>query len=119
MLFPAGVAHADQQPRCRLAERRNGKFLASADYDGAITLWNPATGQVLGAMSVGDYEATAVAFNPDDDLLTSADSSGTVRLWNVAWFADPYATLCAQTGHLSPQQWSTYVPDEPQPAACT
>jgi WD40 repeat protein len=107
------------EPITAVTFSRNGKFLASADYDGAITLWNPATGQVLGAMSVGDYEATAVAFNPDDDLLASADSSGTVRLWNVAWFADPYATLCAQTGHLSPQQWSTYVPDEPQPAACT
>ena len=107
------------EPITAVTFSRNGKFLASADYDGAITLWNPATGQVLGAMSVGDYEATAVAFNPDDDLLASADSSGTVRLWNVSWFANPYATLCAETGPLSPRQWSTYVPDEPQPATCT
>lgn len=107
------------EPITAVTFSRNGKFLASADYDGAITLWNPATGQALGAMSIGHYEASAVAFNPRGDLLASADSSGTVRLWNVAWFADPYATLCAETGSLSPQQWSTYVPDEPQPAACT
>ena len=70
----------------------DGKLLASAGADGTVRLWNPATGEPVGApLPAGPGPGAgvnAVAFSPDGKLLASADGDGTVRLWNPA------------TGHL-------------------
>jgi WD40 repeat protein len=64
----------------------DGNVLASADDDGTVRLWNPATGKPIGAplhASSNDLVA-GVAFSPDGKLLASAGGDGTVRLWNPA-----------------------------------
>jgi WD40 repeat protein len=69
----------------------SGKLLASADGDGTMRLWNPATGQPVGApmhaargMDAAPGGVHGVAFSPDGKLLASADGDGTMRLWNPA-----------------------------------
>jgi WD40 repeat protein/DNA-binding XRE family transcriptional regulator len=65
----------------------DGKLLATADSDGTVWLWNPATGQAVGAplpAASPGLAVTAVAFSRDGKLLASGDSHGTVRLWNPA-----------------------------------
>ena len=82
----------------------DGKLLASADADGTVRLWNPATrpaiGSPLRAETGPGPGVNAVAFSPDGTLLASADADGTVRLWNPATGQAPHAPLLADTGTL-------------------
>ena len=64
----------------------DGTLLATADTAGYVRLWNPATGQAVGApfLAVTNGGVVAVAFSPDGKLLATADGDGTARLWNPA-----------------------------------
>ncbi len=66
----------------------DGNLLAGAYSDGAIRLWNPATGRLHGpVLQVGSGSPpsmTAVAFSPDGNLLAGAYIDGAIRLWNPA-----------------------------------
>ena len=59
-------------------------LLATADADGTVQLWNPASGQVSLTTYTGNGAMTGVAFSPDGKLLATADADGTVRVWNLA-----------------------------------
>ena len=99
----------------------DGNLLASADTDGTVRLWNPATSQPIGApiqATSAQNGISAVAFSPDGKLLASGDDGGTVRLWRPSLFADPYATLCAYVGPPTPQEWKQNASGEPQPKVC-
>ena len=58
----------------------DGKLLASADNDGTVRLWDPATGQPVGTLQADTTaRRVGVAFSPDGKLLASAE-----RRWHGA-----------------------------------
>ena len=83
-----GMLPADPSTVLKVTFSPSGRLLASADADGTVRLWNPATGQPVGTpLQTGSGPSggvQAVAFSPDGKLLASADGDGTVRLWNPA-----------------------------------
>jgi WD40 repeat protein len=100
----------------------DGKLLASADTDGTVRLWDPATRQPAGAPLPADTapggSVTAVAFSPDGKLLASAGTGGVLLLWEVSPIANPYAALCTDVGPPTRQDWDQYAPGEPRPKIC-
>src|SRR5271165_853046 len=76
-------------------------LLAAAYGDGYVRLWNPATGQAVGAPLPADTSpvggVNAVVFSPDGKLLATAGVDGTVRLWDSATHRAVGAPLLAGT----------------------
>ncbi len=62
-----------------------GRILASAGNDGAISLWDPTTGQPLGKLKpIGRrVQILSLASDPGGSTLVSGDALGNVRVWNV------------------------------------
>src|SRR5262249_14173764 len=65
-----------------LACSPDGKRVASASLDGALKVWDPATGRPLLSWYVREASVHALAFSPDGKRLASQTSTGTVQVWD-------------------------------------
>jgi WD40 repeat protein/serine/threonine protein kinase len=67
-----------------LAYSHDGQFIATADWNGTIVLWDAQTGEEIRRISeMTSIKVLNLAFSPDDTLLASANGNGTITLWNV------------------------------------
>ncbi len=64
-----------------LAFSPNGQFLATADRNGGLSLWDPDTGQELFTLGGHKSAVTALSWRADSKLLASASEDGSVKLW--------------------------------------
>ncbi len=62
----------------------DGRIVATGGQDGAVRLWDVATGDEIRRLRGHTAEVNAVAFGPDGSLVASASSDGTLRLWDSA-----------------------------------
>ncbi|MEU0194079.1 AAA family ATPase [Streptomyces afghaniensis] len=94
---------------CAVPVGHGRTLLAAADYDGPITLWDPATGERVGPELTGQTGSVralcAVPGPAGRSLLAAGSRDGTIRLWDTAtgepWgpaltgHTDEVASLCA------------------------
>ncbi len=58
----------------------DGKTVASASDDCAVSLWDAKTGKESHRLQRHDYRVGCVAFSPDGTMVASGSDDGTVRL---------------------------------------
>lgn len=66
-----------------LAVSPDGKLLATACYDGAVTLWDLATGEKRGTYAGHKDSVNSVAFSNAGDKLVTASYDKSIRVWDV------------------------------------
>ena len=60
----------------------NGKWLASASWDGTARVWEIPSGRQAILVDADVYRVSCIDFTPDGQLAT-ANWDGTVRLWDL------------------------------------
>ena len=86
--------HAETMREIRLSEgfrqavdfNPDGTLVAAGSTDGTSRVWNVATGEVAGIVSLED-EVTAVAFSPSGAYFATGLGNGSVRVWDAATLA--------------------------------
>ena len=68
--------------RC-IAISSNGKIIASGGAEGAITLWNFHTGEVIHILTQHLSDVYCVSFSPDGQIIASGSEDKNVRIWDI------------------------------------
>jgi WD40 repeat protein/energy-coupling factor transporter ATP-binding protein EcfA2 len=90
------VIHVEKgSPVNCIAQSKNGKWIASGDKQGNISLWSVDSGKLIATLR-GHLARTTVEdlqFSPDNQLLGSVGTDGTVRLWDPSDPSNPPVVL--------------------------
>lgn len=94
-----------------VAFSHNGQMLATAGYDGEVTLWRTGTFRKFRTIHVGGGPVWSIAFSSDDSQLAAACSDHIVRVWNTARLGSVPVMLTGpatpvRSVAFSPRSWS-------------
>jgi hypothetical protein len=78
------VLKRQSAPVCTLAFAAQGRWLASAGFDGSVRLWDIATQKEVVCFQGHRGYASALAFSPDGKKLASGGSDTTIMVWDIA-----------------------------------
>ncbi len=104
---PEPMLEAVESPTTAAAFHPVDELLASGHRDGAVRIWDPATGAELRSLSGHWSWVPAICFSDDGALLASAGSDSTVRVW------DPATGVEVQhlSGHMSGVRGVAFSPE--------
>jgi WD40 repeat protein len=84
-----------------------GKTLATGTRNGAVQLWEVATGRLIATPFTGDTGGIySLAFSPDGNTLAIGGFNGTVRLWDVATHHPDGAPITTHTSDINAMAFS-------------
>jgi WD40 repeat protein len=61
----------------------DGRYLVAGKLDGAVQVWDAATGQEVGTLDTHKREIRGVVFSKGGEHLAAASSDGIVKLWDA------------------------------------
>ena len=96
-LPPLNLADGPSTPAFSLIFSPGGKFLARGSMDGAVRIWEMASGKQLHTLTGHRGSVESLSFSPDGQLLASGSEDGSVRLWDVS-SGEGLRTIAAHSG---------------------
>lgn len=91
----------------RVAFAPDGRTFASSGLDGAICIFDAATGQLVRKFSACPEGTQGLAYSPDSRWLASSGWDGVIKLWD----AETAALLAAWRGHSNRAVMVAFTPD--------
>ena len=80
----ATLQSVDSGAYANIAFSPNGKVIAGADTNGAVTLWSVPKGKLIANLQdPSGQDLIGVAFSPDGKTVATSDTSGDTFLWNA------------------------------------
>lgn len=103
---------ADRNKVRRLEFSPDGTMLATAGYEGQVTLWDAVDGRQLHALAGHRGRVWSVTFSRDAAMIAAAGADHTVRLWPTdAAGSGPLAGPAVLHGHGAPIRSVAFSPD--------
>ena len=83
------------------------KYVVTAPADGAVTIWDVATGRPVGVLAGSVTNILSVMFSPDGRLLLTVSEDKVAHLWDVATRRELCSLLFADAG----KDWLAVTPE--------